>query len=89
MNDISNVQNNMGVKVECYYLLLQKNLKLLYFHGFNHKKVTIISQKKEWITINQMYSQNMLSNEFFFFSNFLNASNFIIIKRQKEKWCYT
>ncbi len=38
MNDISNVQNNMGVKVECYYLLLQKNLKLLYFQGFNHKK---------------------------------------------------
>jgi hypothetical protein len=28
MNDISNVQNNMGVKVEYYYLLLQKNLKL-------------------------------------------------------------
>jgi len=53
------------------------------------KKVTMISQKKEWITINQMYSQNMLSNEFLFFSNFLNASNFIIIKRQKEKWCYT
>jgi hypothetical protein len=38
MNDISNVQNNMGVKVECYYLLLQKNLKLLYFHGFNQQK---------------------------------------------------
>ncbi len=38
MNDNSNVQNNMGVKVECYYLLLQKNLKCLYLHGFNHKK---------------------------------------------------
>jgi hypothetical protein len=35
---ISNVQNNMGVEVEYYYLLQHRNLKLEYFDGFNHKK---------------------------------------------------
>jgi hypothetical protein len=32
------------------------------------KKQTKFSQTKKWITTNQMFSQNMLSNENFFFS---------------------
>jgi hypothetical protein len=42
MNDISNVQNNMAIKVEYYYSLQPKNLKLWYFHGFNHKEKKLI-----------------------------------------------
>jgi hypothetical protein len=50
INDISNVQNNMGVKVDYYYLLEPKHNELWYFHGFNHQNVklkNIFKQKNE------------------------------------------
>jgi hypothetical protein len=40
MNDISNVQNNMGVKVDYYYVLEPKNNELWYFHGFNYQTLS-------------------------------------------------
>ncbi len=67
MNDISNVQNNMDVKVEYYYLLLQKNLKLWYFHGFNHQKPNRICPNKEMNNdISNVYTKHVIEWKFFF-----------------------
>jgi hypothetical protein len=68
MNDFSNVKNNMGVKVEYYYLLQPKNWKIgIFMVSIIKKKLTKFCSNLKKKKPNQISSQNMLSNEFYFF----------------------
>lgn len=70
MNDFSNVKNNMGVEVEYYYLLQPKNWKIGIFMVsiIKKKKLTKFCSNLNKKKPNQISSQNMLSNEFYFFN---------------------